>query len=155
MHYTSESVNCSIHVEPEKSPASYLTLQLDKDKQGFWNWLFGRPGHMPHSCGQVPPLVGCPLGIYAKWFAAAVQSKICWWWAASIFGGQVKFEILVAQGQPHHFWISVNLTRRFFYSLAMLCYCGVRIDKPLNRVWYWYSPLANNDQRLYSINVEQ
>jgi hypothetical protein len=25
------------------------------------------------------------------------------------FGGQVKFEILVAQGQPHHFWISETL----------------------------------------------
>jgi hypothetical protein len=27
-----------------------------------------------------------------------------------IFGGQVKFEILVAQGQPHHdFWITETL----------------------------------------------
>jgi hypothetical protein len=27
----------------------------------------------------------------------------------STFGGQVKFEILVAQGQPHHFWILETL----------------------------------------------
>jgi hypothetical protein len=32
------------------------------------------------------------------------------WWATSIFlGGQVKFEIMVAHGQPHHFWISETL----------------------------------------------
>jgi hypothetical protein len=38
------------------------------------------------------------------------SSKICWWWATSICGGQVKLEILVAQGQPHHFWISKTQT---------------------------------------------
>jgi hypothetical protein len=36
------------------------------------------------------------------------SSKICWWSVTSIFGGQVKFEILVSQGQPH-FWISEML----------------------------------------------
>jgi hypothetical protein len=49
------------------------------------------------------------------------SSKICWWWATSIFGGQVKFEILVAQGQPHHFWISETLVVLKLISFCRLC----------------------------------
>jgi hypothetical protein len=86
-------------------------------KQGFWNWLSGRPGHTPHSC-QTSVVHRATRyfrtwnhKIHSKWFAVAVPSNICWWWATSIFGGQVKFEILVAQGQPHHFWISETLTK--------------------------------------------
>jgi hypothetical protein len=33
---------------------------------------------------------------------------------SSIFGGQVKFEFLVVQGQPHHFWISETLKVHYF-----------------------------------------
>jgi hypothetical protein len=77
--------------------------------QGFWNWLSGCPGHIPHSCGQVPSTLQLSTGHTLQMICCCCSSKICWWWATSIFGGQVKFEILVAQGQPHHFWISETL----------------------------------------------
>jgi hypothetical protein len=48
---------------------------------------------------------------------SSCSSKICWWWATSIFGGQ---EILVAHGQPHHFWISETLMLNLF-------------------LWFWHS----------------
>jgi hypothetical protein len=41
------------------------------------------------------------------------------WWATSHFGGQVKFEIWVAQGQSHHVWISETLSTYFYLSCPL------------------------------------
>jgi hypothetical protein len=63
---------------------------------------------MPHICGQVPTALQLSSG-HTLNDLLLLFIKDLLVWATSIFGGQVKFEILVAQGHPHHFWISETL----------------------------------------------
>jgi hypothetical protein len=90
-------------------------------KTGFLNWLSGHPGHMVHSCGKVPAtrqlsieqldILDHETTKYTPNDLLLLFIKDLLVMGNQYFGGQVKYEILVAQGQPHLFWISDTLKR--------------------------------------------